>query len=51
LEWEEEGGKIIVRRAGRFTSADIHHALFGSRKPRPRSLEELKNARKRYARG
>jgi antitoxin PrlF len=56
LEWEEEGGKIIVRRAGRFTSADIHHALFGSRKPEPRSLEELKDgirlyARKRYARG
>jgi antitoxin PrlF len=56
LEWEEEGGRIIVRRAGRFTSADIHQELFGSRKPEPRSLDELKDgirrhARKRYARG
>ena len=56
LAWEEEDGKIIVRRAGRFSSADIHQAVFGDRKPRPRSLDELKDgirqyARKRYARG
>jgi antitoxin PrlF len=56
LEWEEDGGKILVRRAGRFTSEDIHRALFGARKPQTRSLDELKDgirryARKRYARG
>lgn len=56
LEWEEEDGKIIVRRAGRFSSADIHQALFGHRKPKPRSLDELKDGirqyvRKRHARG
>jgi antitoxin PrlF len=56
LEWEEEGGKIVVRRAGRFTSEDIHQALFKARKPKTRTVDELKDgirryARKRYARG
>jgi AbrB family looped-hinge helix DNA binding protein len=56
LEWEEDGNKMIVRRAARFTSADIHDALFGTRKPEPRSLSDLKDGirqyvRKRYARG
>jgi AbrB family looped-hinge helix DNA binding protein len=56
LEWEEEDGKIVVRRAGRFMSEDIHRALFGDRKPETRSLDVLKEgirryARKRYARG
>ena len=56
LAWEEEDGKIIVRRAGRFSSTDIHQALFGAQKPKGRSLDELKDgirqyARKRHARG
>jgi AbrB family looped-hinge helix DNA binding protein len=56
LEWEEEGDKIVVRRAGRFSSEDIHQVLFGMRTPEARSLEELKEGirqytRKRYARG
>ena len=56
LEWEEEGDKIVVRRAGCFSSQDIHQALFGVRTPETRSVEELREAirqyaRKRYARG
>jgi AbrB family looped-hinge helix DNA binding protein len=56
LEWEDDGEQIVVRRAGKFTSEDIHHALFGTGQPKPRSLAELKegiraHARKRYARG
>ena len=56
LEWEEEGDRIVVRRAGRFSSEDIHQALFGARKPQTRTVDELKDgirhyARKRYARG
>ena len=44
-----------MRRAGTFTSEDIHDALFGAGKPKPRTLAELKegirtHARKRYAR-
>ncbi len=28
LEWHEVDGEIVVRRAGRYTSADIRKALF-----------------------
>ena len=56
LEWEEEDGRIVVRRAGSFSSEDIHQALFGARKLKSKSLAELKEGirryvRKRYARG
>jgi len=54
IEWDAEGERIVVRRAGRHTSADIHHALFPEA-PRPRSLEELEEGirshiRQRHAR-
>ncbi|MDR2214011.1 MAG: AbrB/MazE/SpoVT family DNA-binding domain-containing protein [Pseudomonadales bacterium] len=41
LEWEQEGDRMIVRRAGKFSSLDIHAALFPTPPP-PRTLEELK---------
>jgi AbrB family looped-hinge helix DNA binding protein len=47
LEWEEEGERITVRRAGRYTSEDIHRALF-EQAPEPRTLEELKDGVRRY---
>ncbi|MCU1236857.1 MAG: hypothetical protein JWP63_4824 [Candidatus Solibacter sp.] len=55
LEWEEEDDRIVVRRAGRFSSEDIHRALFKSERPNPRTVADLKEgirtyARKRYAR-
>jgi AbrB family looped-hinge helix DNA binding protein len=50
LEWEEEGNKMVVRRAGRFSSEDIHRVLFGAKTPPPRSLSELKEGIRRYAR-
>lgn len=28
LEWHEIGGEIVIRRAGRYTSADIRKVLF-----------------------
>lgn len=54
LVWEEEGERIVVRRAASYSSQDLHRALFRA-KPRPRRLEELKegpvrNVRKRHAR-
>jgi len=56
LEWEEDGGNMVVRPAGRFSSEDIHRAVFGTRTPKTRTLDEMKEgirryARKRYARG
>lgn len=54
LEWEEEGDRVIVRRAGRYSSEDIHRAVF-SRVPTARSAEEMKQGiaehmRKKHAR-
>lgn len=55
LEWDEDGGQIVVRRSARFTSEDIHRALFPERAPKSRTIHELKEGvrqrvRERYAR-
>lgn len=55
LEWDQEGDKILVRRAGRYSSEDLHHALFEA-PPQPRTPEEMKEGirayvKKRHARG
>ena len=54
LEWQEEGDRVVVRRAGLYSSEDIHRAVF-SRVPRTRSIEGMKQGiaehmRKKYAR-
>jgi antitoxin PrlF len=51
LEWDERGEEIVVRRAGRHTSEDIHRALFPRGRPRPRTVEEMKEGVRRYVRG
>jgi antitoxin PrlF len=48
LEWEEDGEKIVVRRAGRFTSEDINRALFPDGPPQSRTLAELKEGVRRH---
>lgn len=50
LEWDEDGGQIVVRRAGQYSSEDIHKTLFPEGPPRPRTLEELKDGIRRYIR-
>ena len=55
LEWEEQGDQVVVRRAGRYTSEELHSALFPHKQPAARSLDELKKGvraavRKRHAR-
>ena len=49
LEWDQEGALIVVRRAARYTSDDLHRALFKKR-PRRRTLAELKEGIGRYIR-
>jgi AbrB family looped-hinge helix DNA binding protein len=56
LEWDADGDQVIVRRAGKYTSEEIHKALFPNGPPARRSLPELKEGirqyiRKRHARG
>ena len=55
VEWDEEGDKLIFRRSARFSSEDIHRAVFGKRPPKPHTVEDMKEGiqryiRKRYAR-
>lgn len=50
LEWEEEGDKIVIRRAGRFTSEDIHRAIFKGRKPEKHTIEEMDEGIAQYMR-
>ena len=55
LEWSEEHGQIVVRRAGRISSAEIHQSVFAGEARPPRSLAEMKAGvrrlmKKRHAR-
>jgi len=49
LEWDEDGERIVVRRAGRYSSEEIHQQLFAE-VPKPRGLVELKEGIRRYMR-
>ena len=54
LEWEERDGEVVVRRAGRYTSEEIHAAAFPAGTPAPRSAAQMKEGirahmRKRHA--
>ena len=55
LEWVEEGGRIVVRRAAAHDSAAVHGALFPEGAAQRKSLTELKQGvalamRRRHAR-
>jgi antitoxin PrlF len=55
LEWDEQGDQIVVRRAGRYTSEDVHQALFPQKRPSmpPADVKDGIRAyvRNRHARG
>lgn len=42
IEWDEDGSKIVVRRAGKYTFEDIHKKLFPDGPPAYRTDGELK---------
>lgn len=49
LEWDEDGDRVVVRRAGRYSSDDIHRALF-SKVPASHSVADLKAGIRRHMR-
>jgi antitoxin PrlF len=49
LEWDTQDEQIVVRRAGRYSSEDIHRALF-AKPPRQRTLRELREGVRKYMR-
>jgi AbrB family looped-hinge helix DNA binding protein len=53
LEWDEDGDRVVVRKSGRYSSEDIHRALF-AKPPKRRTVEDMKtgirqHVRKRHA--
>ena len=55
LEWVEDAGRIVVRRAASSDSAAVHGVLFSGGPPLRKSLKELKQGlalavRERHAR-
>jgi AbrB family looped-hinge helix DNA binding protein len=51
LEWEEQGDHVIVRRAGKYTSLDIHKMLFPDGPPKRKTLKEMDEGIAQYMRG
>ena len=55
IEWDDDGGQIVVRRAGRYSSAEVHEEVFAYGVPARKSADEIKagiraNVKKRHAR-
>jgi AbrB family looped-hinge helix DNA binding protein len=44
LAWETRGDEVTVRRVGKFSSQDVHEALFASKTPKRASLTQMKAA-------
>ena len=49
IEWDEDGDRVIIRKAGQYSSEDIHRALF-SKTPKRRTIEAMKNGIRQYVR-
>lgn len=49
LEWDEHDDQVVVRRAGRYTSEEIHRALFPEGAPAERA-PDVKAAIRKYIR-
>jgi AbrB family looped-hinge helix DNA binding protein len=41
LEWHDAGDHVVVKRAGRYTSEDVHRSLFPT-PPKPKTLKHLR---------
>jgi hypothetical protein len=43
-----EGDAVVVRKAGRYTSEDIHRAIFAQRRPASKKGEEFDKGMRRH---
>src|SRR5206468_4679774 len=55
VEWDADGDRVFVRRVGKYTSEDIHRAIFPDGPPRKISIKQMDEAigdymRHKYAR-
>lgn len=49
LEWDDDGERIVVRRAGRYSSEDVHRSVFPTA-PKARTLADLKDGVRQHIR-
>jgi antitoxin PrlF len=47
LEWDDDGEKVVVRRAGRYTSEEVHRSIFPT-PPKPKTLAEMREGMRRH---
>jgi len=45
LDWDESGGEVVVRRAGHYTSSQVHEVLFAV-PPAPKAVTVKQGIRK-----
>jgi antitoxin PrlF len=50
LEWDEQDGRIVVRKAGASTFEELHRILFPNGPPKRRTLKEMKEGIEREMR-
>lgn len=50
LEWYDQDGEVVVRRAGRFNSSDVHRALFPEELHKGAQVPDVKDAIRKYIR-
>jgi AbrB family looped-hinge helix DNA binding protein len=50
LEWHDQDGNVVVRKAGRFSSSEIHQALFAEGAPKSGKAPDVKAAIRKYIR-
>jgi len=50
LEWDESNDESVVRRAGRYTSTEVHEALFAKDKPKQKASTTVKEGSRKYMR-
>lgn len=50
LEWDQQNDQVVVRRAGQFTSTDIHKALFDRNAPKSKRPMDVKEGIRKYIR-
>jgi AbrB family looped-hinge helix DNA binding protein len=50
LEWDEQDDQVVVRRAGRYTSEEVHRVLFPEGAPAGGGAPDVKEAIRKYVR-
>jgi antitoxin PrlF len=48
IEWDEQDDKIVVKRAGKYTSEDIRRRLFPNGPPKEASIKQMKEGIEQY---